>query len=71
MYLPFVNEIFFLGWRARQTVLWFTAIALVLSILFGYNTLVCIIYCQLDKHNTKQCQAAATILYIFYVYKDN
>lgn len=54
MYLPFVNV-----FMARQIVLYFTTDALVLLILFS-NIFFCIICCQLDKHKTKQCQAAAT-----------
>lgn len=46
MYLPFVNVILLLS---QQIVLWFTVNGLVLSILFCYNILVCIIYCQLNK----------------------
>lgn len=49
MHLPFVNIIF----MARQIVLKFTVDALILSILFSNNTLVCIIYCQLEKKNTR------------------
>lgn len=66
MHLPFVNIIIFM---ARQIVLKFTVDALILSILFSDNILVCIIYCQLEKtkHKTKQCQAAATTIIFIWI----
>lgn len=50
MHLPFVNIIIFM---ARQIVLKFTVDALILSILFSDNILVCTIYCQLEKKSTR------------------